>query len=52
MAYITLHDAQALQFELAPPAARREAARGGPLPSSDQINAIIAKVSPHVSIAR
>ena len=26
--YITLHDAQALQFELAPPAERREAARG------------------------
>ena len=27
--YITLRDAQALQFELAPPAARRETARGG-----------------------
>ena len=26
--YITLHDAQALQFELAPPAERREVARG------------------------
>ena len=27
--YVTLRDAQALQFELAPPAARRETARGG-----------------------
>jgi putative ABC transport system permease protein len=51
VAYITLRDAQALQFELAPPAARREAARGGPLQSSDQINAVIAKVSPYVPIA-
>ena len=29
VAYITLHDAQALQFELAPPSTRREQARGG-----------------------
>ncbi|HZD89433.1 MAG TPA: FtsX-like permease family protein, partial [Pseudolabrys sp.] len=49
--YITLRDAQALQFELAPPAERREAARGGALQSSDQINAVIAKVSPYVPIA-
>ena len=48
--YITLRDAQALQFELAPPAERREAARGGALQSSDQINAVIAKVSPYVPI--
>lgn len=48
--YITLHDAQALQFELAPPAARREAARGGMAETSDQINAVIAKVSPYVPI--
>ena len=32
--YITLHDAQALQFELAPPAERREVARAGPLQTS------------------
>ncbi|PJR08809.1 ABC transporter permease [Sinorhizobium meliloti] len=50
VAYLTLKDAQALQFELAPPAARREAAHGGPLQSSDQINAVIAKVSPYVPI--
>lgn len=48
--YITLHDAQALQFELAPPAARREVARGGAAETNDQINAVIAKVSPYVPI--
>jgi putative ABC transport system permease protein len=50
VAYITLHDAQALQFELAPPAGRREIARGGALQTTNQINAIIAKVSPHVPV--
>ncbi len=49
--YITLRDAQALQFELAPSASRRESARGGVLQSNDQINAVIAKVSPNVPIA-
>ena len=49
--YITLRDAQALQFELAPPAARREVARGGGVQSNDQINAVIAKVSPYVRVA-
>ena len=48
--YITLHDAQALQFELAPPAERREAARGEGLETSDQINAVITKVSPYVPV--
>jgi putative ABC transport system permease protein len=48
--YITLHDAQALQFELAPPAQRREVARGGSQETSDQINAVIAKVSPYVPV--
>ncbi len=50
VAYITLHDAQALQFELAPPASRREAARGGAAQSNAQINAVIAKVSPYVPV--
>ena len=45
VAYVTLLDAQELQFELAPPAARREVARGGGLQTSNQINAVIAKVS-------
>jgi putative ABC transport system permease protein len=50
VAYITLRDAQALQFESAPPSQRREAARGGAQQTSDQINAVIAKVSPHVPV--
>ena len=50
VAYVTLLDAQALQFDLAPPAARREVARGGPLQTTNQINAVIAKVSPYVPI--
>ena len=50
VAYITLRDAQALQFELAPPASRREAARGGAAQTNAQINAVIAKVSPYVPI--
>jgi len=49
--YITLRDAQALQFELAPPAERREVARGGPLQTNDQINAVVAKISPYVPVA-
>ena len=48
--YITLHDAQDLQFELAPPAERREVARGGSLETNDQINAVITKVSPNVPV--
>jgi len=50
VAYITLQDAQALQFELAPPTERREVARGGPLQAKDQINAVIANVSPYVPV--
>jgi len=50
VAYITLRDAQALQFELAPPAERREVARGGAGQSNDQINAVIARVYPYVSV--
>jgi putative ABC transport system permease protein len=50
VAYITLRDAQALQFELAPPSARRESARGGAQETSNQINAVIAKVSPYVPV--
>ncbi len=48
--YITLRDAQKLQFELAPPAERREVARSGSFQATDQINAVIAKVSPYVAI--
>lgn len=48
VAYITLRDAQQLQFELAPPASRREKARGASGETNDQINAVIAKMSPSV----
>ena len=50
VAYITLLDAQALQFELAPPAKRREVARGGALQTTNQINAVITKVSAYVPL--
>jgi len=50
VAYLTLGDAQALQFELAPPAERREAARGGAIQSNDQINAVIARIYPYVPV--
>jgi putative ABC transport system permease protein len=50
VAYMTLLDAQQLQFELAPAARRREVARGGSLETSNQINVVVAKVSPYVPI--
>ncbi len=50
VAYITLRDAQGLQFELAPPAERREVARGGAIQTTDQVNAVIAKISPYVAV--
>ncbi len=50
VAYMTLLDAQQLQFELAPAAQRREVARGGSRETSNQINAVITKVSPYVPI--
>lgn len=50
VAYITLRDAQQLQFELTPAASRREQARGTGGEGSNQINAVIAKVSPHVQV--
>jgi putative ABC transport system permease protein len=48
--YVTLQDAQALQFELAPPAERREVARGGALQTINQINAVIVRVFPFVTV--
>jgi putative ABC transport system permease protein len=50
VAYVTLRDAQGLQFELAPPAERREVARGGGIQTTDQINAVIAKITPYVQV--
>lgn len=45
--YITLLDSQELQFELAPPAARREVARGNGPGGTDTINAVVARVLPN-----
>lgn len=42
--YITLRDAQTLQFELAPPASRVQIARGAAPQSQDTVNAVIARV--------
>ncbi|MHA1566181.1 MAG: ABC transporter permease [Alphaproteobacteria bacterium] len=50
--YITLRDSQELQFELAPPAARREAARGTGAGNTDTVNAVIARVSANASADR
>lgn len=44
--YVTLRDSQNLQFELAPPAARREIARGNGAGETDTINAVVARVLP------
>ncbi len=46
--YLSLRDSQELQFELAPPAARREIARGTEGQGIETVNAIIARVSPNV----
>jgi putative ABC transport system permease protein len=51
VAYVTLLDAQKLQFELAAPAERREVARGGPSRGTDTVNTVVAKVSPYVAVA-
>lgn len=45
--YLTLLDSQELQFELAPPAARREVARGAKPGGTDTINAVVARVLPN-----
>jgi putative ABC transport system permease protein len=42
--FITLKDAQRLQFELSPPVERREAARGGTPSSTDIVNAVVARL--------
>src|SRR5690606_36078537 len=39
--YVTLADAQTLQFELSPAAARSQSARGAPPQSQDTVNAVI-----------
>ncbi|MDP3897101.1 MAG: ABC transporter permease [Mesorhizobium sp.] len=46
--YLTLADAQQVQFDLAPPAARREQARGAARGSTDLVNAVVARVSANI----
>lgn len=46
--YMSLLDSQKLQFDLAPPAARVQMARGAGGASRDTVNAVIARVSPNV----
>lgn len=50
--YITLLDSQELQFELAPPAARRQLARGNGVGDTDTINAVVARISANRSPER
>ena len=47
--YITLSDAQKLQFDLSPPAARVQAARGASGASRDTVNAIVARLQPNAN---
>jgi putative ABC transport system permease protein len=47
--YMTLRDAQQLQFDLAPPAARREAARGAQRTQTDLVNAVVARLAPDLN---
>ena len=50
VAFITLLDAQKLQFELAPPAARVQIARGTQGTSRDTVNAVVARVAPDANL--
>jgi putative ABC transport system permease protein len=50
VAFITLRDAQKLQFELAPPAARVQLARGAQGTSTDTVNAVVARVAPTANL--
>jgi putative ABC transport system permease protein len=50
LAWITLRDAQDLQFRLAPPAARRALAAGGEGAARDTVNAVVARLSPHARV--
>jgi putative ABC transport system permease protein len=50
VAFITLPDAQKLQFELAPPAARVQVARGASGTSKDTVNAVVARIVPEANL--
>jgi putative ABC transport system permease protein len=47
--YMTLRDAQELQFDLSPPAARVQVARGNSGESRDTVNAVVARLQPNAS---
>ena len=47
--YVTLLDAQKLQFDLAPPAARVQLSRGAAGGNLDIVNAVIARLDPNAS---
>ena len=49
--YVTLADAQKLQFDLAPPAARVQLARGTGGANLDTVNAVVARLHPNASPA-
>lgn len=44
--FMSLQDAQELQFEQAPPAVRREAARGPQRAATDLVNAVVVRLAP------
>lgn len=48
--YVTLRDAQDLQFDLTPPEARREAARSAQRTNTDIVNAVVARISPNIPV--
>jgi putative ABC transport system permease protein len=48
--YVTLRDAQQLQFQLTPAAGRREAARGVQREQTNLVNAVVARLTPGVSV--
>jgi putative ABC transport system permease protein len=45
--YMTLQDAQELQFDLTPPESRRDAARGAKRPNTDIVNAVVVRLAPN-----
>lgn len=47
--YMSLKDAQELQFDLSPAATRREAARDAERTQTDIVNAVVARVAPDMS---
>lgn len=50
VAFITLLDAQKLQFELAPSAARVQVARGTQGESKDTVNTVVARLAPDANV--